>query len=274
MAELVPRLRADLAVWRILVGARIRSDWQYRAAFFSFLVGQMLAAGLDLAAIAVIFGQVDSLGGWSGIEVALLYGLSATGFSIADVFVSQIETVDEHVRDGTFDVLLLRPVSPLLQISAMEFALRRIGRPIQPAIVTAIALTLVDVDWTPATVLLVPLTIGSGVLLWAAVWTITNSIAFWTIGARETANSFTYGGNTLAQYPIDVFRSWIRHLVVFLLPVAFVAYLPAARLLDKPTPSPMQQSWAFLTPAVALAVTAVAVLVWRTGVRSYRSTGS
>ena len=49
---------ADLRVWRRLVGARIRADWQYRTSFFLFLLSQTLVACLDFAVIAAIFTQV------------------------------------------------------------------------------------------------------------------------------------------------------------------------------------------------------------------------
>ncbi len=56
----------ELTVYRRLVGARIRADLQYRTSFFLFLISQTLVAGLDLAVIAVLFTQVDSIAGWSG----------------------------------------------------------------------------------------------------------------------------------------------------------------------------------------------------------------
>ena len=48
---------ADLRVWRRLVGARIRADWQYRTSFSLFLLSQTLVACLDLAVVAAIFSQ-------------------------------------------------------------------------------------------------------------------------------------------------------------------------------------------------------------------------
>ena len=276
MAEpaLAERLSSGFAVWKILVRARIRADWQYRTSFFLFLLGQMLASGLDLAAIAVIFGQVDSLAGWSGAEVALLYGISATAFGIADVVISQVENVDLHVREGTFDTILLRPISPLLQLSGSGFALRRLGRPIQPIVVTAIALTIVDVDWSPAAAVMLALALVCGVVIFGAIWVLTNTIVFWTVDARESANAFTYGGVTLSEYPIDVFSSWLRRLVLFVVPLAFTAYLPVAWLLDKPAPDGLSVDLAWATPLVAAAAVLAARLAWTQGIRAYRSTGS
>ena len=40
---------------------------------------------LDLAVILAIFTKVDTLGGWSGVEVALLFGLSGVAFGMADL---------------------------------------------------------------------------------------------------------------------------------------------------------------------------------------------
>ena len=82
---------AQLGVWRRLVGAKIRSGWQYRTSFWLFLLSQTLVMCLDFAVILSIFTKVDTLGGWSGLEVALLYGLSGVGFGMADTFVSAVE---------------------------------------------------------------------------------------------------------------------------------------------------------------------------------------
>src|SRR6266540_2582732 len=84
-------------IYRRLVGARIRSDYQYRTSFWLFAVGQALATLLDFLAIAVIFGRVDRLGGWSLSEVVFLYATSSVAFSIADVVVSQIESLSQRV---------------------------------------------------------------------------------------------------------------------------------------------------------------------------------
>ena len=129
-----------LGVWRRLVGARIRADWQYRTSFLLFLLSQTLVAGLDLLVIAAIFAQVDTLAGWSGVEVALLYGLAGSAFGLADLLISQVELASWHIKAGTFDLFLLRPVPTLLHLSASEFALRRIGRIVQPLVVLVVAL--------------------------------------------------------------------------------------------------------------------------------------
>lgn len=274
MAEVAASVAAHATVARRLVAARIRSGWQYRTSFFMFLASQTLVMTLDLAVIAAIFGQVDSLAGWSGVEVAVLYGLSGVAFGFADMAISQVENVSLHLKAGTFDHLLLRPVSPLLNLLASEFELRRVGRVIQPVIVLTVALALADVAWTPGKVLLVPVTLISAFVVFGAVWVATSSVAFWTVEGRELGNAFTYGGGLATSYPFDVLGDWLRRLFTFVFPLAFVAYVPATALLDKPAPVGLPDGIAWATPLVAVLAAAVAGAIWRTALRHHTSTGS
>lgn len=265
---------AQLRVWQHLVGAKIRSSWQYRGSFWLFLLSQTLVMCLDFGVILAIFTKVDSLGGWSGTEVALLYGLSGVAFGMADTFVSAVEHAATHIKAGTFDLFLLRPVSPLLHLTASEFELRRIGRVIQPAVVLVGAIVLLDTDWTVGRAALVPLTVVAGTVIFSAVWVATSAVAFWTVESQEVGNAFTYGGNTATQYPLDVLGDWLKHLFTFVFPLAFVAYLPASEIVGKPTPLGFPAWTVWSSPAVALLSALVALAIWRTAIRHHQSTGS
>jgi ABC-2 type transport system permease protein len=263
-----------IAVWRHLAGARIRADWQYRTSFFLFTLSQFLVTALDILVIVAIFTQVDSLGGWSVSEVALTYGLATLSFGLADLFVSPVETTSTHVKAGTFDLFLQRPVPALVQVCGTEFALRRLGKIAQPTIVLVIALVTAPIDWGPEAAVLLPVSVVSGTVIFSAVWVAATSIVFWTIDGQETANSFTYGGSLLAQYPLTLFPGVLRRLLTFVFPLAFVAFLPAARLLGRDQAIGVPSAVAWAGPPVAVAAALLAGGVWGIAIRHYRSTGS
>jgi ABC-2 type transport system permease protein len=239
-----------------------------------FLLSQAGVATLDIAVILVLFTNIDALAGWTVAQVTVLYGINGTAFGLGDVFLSPVETAALHIRRGTFDVFLIRPAGPLPQLLGSEFALRRAGRLLQPVAALAVALPLVGVAWRPATVLLLISAILSGAVIYGSIWVLTSAIAFWTVETQEIASSFTYGGKTLANYPVDVFGAWLRRIVTFVVPIAFVGYLPATVLLDKPIPFGLPRLLGWSSPAVALIVALVARAVWRFAVRHHRSTGS
>jgi ABC-2 type transport system permease protein len=86
-------------------------------------------------------------------------------------------------------------------------------------------------------------------------------------------NAFTYGGSFLSQYPIGVFARWLRGLVVFVVPVAFVAYFPALYVLDKEDTLGLPEALQYASPVVALLAVFASAAVWRNAVRHYRSAG-
>lgn len=265
---------STVTIYRHLVGARIRADWQYRTSFVFFLLGQTLASSADLGSIVVIFANIKALAGWTAYEVVFLYGMSGLAFGLADVFISQVESASTHIKAGTFDTFLIRPMGTLSQLSAREFALRRLGRIVQPVIALVVALANVDVAWTAARVALVALTVVCGFCIFASIWVVTSAIAFWTVETQEVASSFTYGGNVITGYPIDVLGRWLRRLVVFVVPLASIVYLPGCALFDKPMPFDLPRWVAWCGPVVALVAVLVARAVWIMAIRHYRSTGS
>ncbi|MGH9223571.1 MAG: ABC transporter permease [Acidimicrobiales bacterium] len=256
-----------------LVGARLRADWQYRVSFLLVATAQCAATVLDLLAIVVLFTHVPALAGWTFPEVLFLYATSALAFGLSDLTVGPAGKVNWFIRHGHFDRLLIRPLGTLGQLASEEFALRRVGKLVQPAVALAVAVSSVPVDWTPARVVAVPALVATGAVLFGGLWVLAGSAAFWTVESQEVAHTFTYGGSYVTQYPLDVLSGWLRRVVV-IVPLAFVNYLPAAWLLGKPEFVGVGPWAPVLAPVVAGAVAATAALSWRAGIRHYRSTGS
>ena len=267
-------LRDGLRAYRMIAAMWIRSTMAYRASFAMTAFGNFVATGLDFVAILLMYSQVDRLGGYSLPEVAFLYGVSATAFGLTDLVLGSMDRLGRRVRDGTLDTLLVRPVPVLAQVAADRFALRRLGRITQGLLVLGYAVCALDVSWTPLKVLLVPLMLLSGGAIFGAVFVAGAAFQFVAQDASEVQNSFTYGGSTLLQYPPTVFAKDLVRGVTFVLPLAFVNWLPALYVLGRPYPLDLPVWVAFAPPLVAAGCCALAGVAWRAGLRSYRSTGS
>ncbi|MBO4260250.1 transporter [Streptomyces griseorubiginosus] len=252
----------------------IRSTMAYRASFAMTTFANFAVTALDFVAILLMFSRIDALGGWPLPEVAFLYGLSSVAFGLADLAIGSMERLGQRVRDGTLDTLLVRPAPVLAQVAADRFALRRLGRITQGSLVLGYALAAVDIHWTPLRLLLMPVAVVSGAAIFCAVFVAGAAFQFVAQDASEVQNAFTYGGATLLQYPPTVFGRELVRGVTFLLPLAFVTWIPAAYVLGRPIPLGLPDWVAFAPPLVAGVCCALAGLAWRTGLRSYRSTGS
>jgi ABC-2 type transport system permease protein len=263
-----------LGIYRRLVTARVRAQLQYRLSFVLTVLGNMLLSALDFVAILVLFGQVDALGDWTVAEVAVLYGISTVSFALTDLTIGQLDQLPRMIREGEFDQILIRPLGSLAQVVTADVALRHLGRLTQGVVVLVIALTQADVDWTAGRAAWLVVTIAAASAIFAGVWIAFATISFWLIDSFEVTNSFTYGGNVTASYPINIFGVWLRRFLIFVIPIAFISYFPALYLLDKEDPLGLPPSLRFASPPVAAGAMLAGGLLWRVAVRRYRSVGA
>jgi ABC-2 type transport system permease protein len=257
-----------------LLRASLRAQLVYRLSFVLLTLSATLATFMDFVVIAAIFTHLPRLAGWSLPEVALLYGISGVGFGITDLCIGTLDALPQLIRDGAFDILLVRPIGTLYQVLAREFGMRRLGKVVQSGAVLAYAIAHLHVAWSPPRVGMLAMALVTGPLIFGSVWVIAITHVFWTVETGEVANSFTYGGSFAASYPINLFTGWLRDLLAFVIPMAFVAYYPALFILGRPDPIGLPPFTPLLSPAVAVCLLVLARAVWRTGVRHYRGTGS
>jgi ABC-2 type transport system permease protein len=261
-------------VYLLLAGTWLRAAAQYPASMVMLVATQTVVSSLDLAAILIIFGHTSRLGGFSLPEVMFLYGTAGVSFSAADILLGTAERLGEHIRQGTLDALLLRPVSPLVQLATEDFSPRRIGKFVPAITVLASALPRLDVHWTAGRIATVPLMIAGGVWIFSALWVLSATWQFVVVDGRQATNSVTYGGGYLTQYPLSIFgRDALRGLT-WVVPLAFVNWEPALYVLDRPDPLGLPVFFRFAAPLVAALLSLLAALAWRAGLRHYRSTGS
>ncbi len=206
--------------------------------------------------------------------MAVLYGMVHMAFALAEAAVRAFDTFDRQVKNGTFDRVLLRPRSAAFQVAASEFQLMRIGRFSQGLFVLIYGCIAANVAWTPARAVLLVAAILGGACIFAGLFIMQATLAFWTTESLEIVNTVTYGGVETAQFPLSIYRPAFRRFFTFVIPLAAVNYLPAHGLLGiaDVIGSPAWLHW--LSPLAGPVFLLLSLLVWRIGVRHYCSTGS
>ncbi|GHH70517.1 transporter [Kitasatospora indigofera] len=271
---LLERARWSVRAWWLMAGMWTRAVMSYRASFVLMLGANIMITSLDFFVVVLMFQHTDRLGGWTLPELGFLYGTSGIALGMANLFVGSTDALGARIRAGTLDTMLIRPAPALAQLCAERFSLRRLGRPVQAAAVLAWSLTALDVAWTWDRVLLVPVLLLCGTVIFSALFIGFATLQFWWGEAKEIQNSFTYGGATLLHYPPTIFAKELVAGVVFGIPLAFVNWLPALRILDRPDPLGLPAAFQYASPVAAALCAYVAGLLWRAGLRAYRGTGS
>ena len=251
---------------------RLSYRWDFLAEFLAELLGS--AAGL--AFLAGVFGGagVAAIGDWPRDNVLFIYGFSMLSMGVFEMAAPAFWRFPEtYLIEGRFDQVLLKPVSPLLQVLLTGF--NPMGA---TEILTGLALMTwascrLGLSWGPGSVLAaVVLGLSGGVIL-ISVFLALTCVSFW-FEDRLGVQPPVYNCIVFGLYPIDVFHPAVRFLLRFVIPFAFIGYYPGGLFVEGGRWSEHTRMLAMATPLVAIACAVASGLLWRLGVSRYRSTGS
>jgi ABC-2 type transport system permease protein len=263
-----------LRAYGALLGGQFRSVLSYRASFAVEVLTNTASTAFDVVTVLVLFGAGRVVGGFTLAEALLIVSLASCGFAVADVSVGNIDHLKVYVRAGTMDAVLIRPLGALGQLVCMDLPVRKVLRAAVAVAVLVVAVRLNDLDWTPARAALLVVTPLAGAVFFGGIFVLSASLAFWWVDSGEVGNAFTYGGKDFTSYPVTVYGGWFRAVFAYGLGFGFVAYQPALALLGRTDPLGLPAWAGYLSPLAAVPAAAAAALVWRSGIRHYRSTGS
>ncbi|MBI3973910.1 MAG: ABC-2 family transporter protein [Chloroflexi bacterium] len=259
-----------------LLAAHAASRMEYRA---NFLLGVVNGLGFQLAGLVFVWAvlhRFPSLGGWSFGEVAFLYALRLLGHSLYLPFLQNVVGLGELVQSGGLDRLLLRPVHPLLLVVSQAFQVQAVANLLVAGAVFYGAQAALDVAWSVPRLVFFVLALAGAVLIETGVHLFLSTLSVWLVSSKSRLNDWADGlFSSFGSYPFTVLNRPLQLAFTFLLPLAFVAYFPAAHLLDRRDEGVIgiQPLFAYATPAVGVVTLAASLAFFEFALRHYRSTG-
>jgi ABC-2 type transport system permease protein len=246
-----------------------RSAMQYKTSFLLTVIGQFLSSFTVFIGITFMFARFDTVRGYTYNEVLLCFASILTSFSLAECFARGMDTFPSILANGEFDRILVRPRGAVFQVFASKMEFTRIGRLVQAFLVFAYAIPTCGVTFTADKIAVLVLMILCGALVFSGTFVLYAVICFWTTEGLEFMNIVTDGVREYGKYPFAVYGRGVLMLLTFVIPYALVQYYPFLYLLGR-APSPLYA----LTPLLSLLYLVPCAILWRIGVRHYRSTGS
>ncbi len=260
----------------ILHAARmnLRRAAQYRSSFLMQTLAQLVMTAGDLWAVLILLERFRVMGHWRPHEVLFFFGAMQIVFAVTEMINRGFGHFSALIRQGGLDTILTRPRSPMLQVVLSELDPRRIGSVVVGLAALAVATRGLNLAWTVPKVLLLLWGAAGTVCLMMGLFLLEAVICFFAVQSTELVNTLTYGGRQTCQYPVDIYPEWIRILFTCVVPVALCLQFPVCRILGQPLAGTVPGAWVWLTPLAGPAFFGLMSLLWRLGLRHYRSTGS
>lgn len=248
-----------------------KSQMEYRTSFILLSIGQFFVPFLVFLSIFMYFQRFSNIAGWSLYEVSLCYSIIHIAFSISECFARGFDSFSSVVVNGDFDRILVRPRLAIAQVFGSKFEFTRIGRLTQSIIVLIYSIANLTIYWSIQKIITLILMITSGIFIFTGIYMLGASLCFWTIEGLEVINIFTDGGREMAQYPLNIYKEWIRKFFTFVIPFGVVNYIPLMFILDKIHGNTLKYMF---TPLYGILFIIPCIAIWSFGVKHYKSTGS
>lgn len=243
---------------------------EYRGDLIVSVVTTLVATGLGLALVLILFNRNQSVAGWSFDEILFLYGFGLVPLALFNtVSVNLYYFGQLYIIEGKFDRVLLRPVHSLFQVMSEQFRLEALGDAFVGVALIVYAGLRLDLSFSPLAILGGAGAAVCGFAIYFAVFLLLTCVSFW-VEDRVGIIPPIYNLLTFGRYPLDMYNPLIKVLLSWVVPFGFASFYPSAKFLGHD-----EYAGYFLAmPFVAAAFLAAAVALWNRGVNNYASTGS
>jgi viologen exporter family transport system permease protein len=256
-----------LSIYSKLQLLHLRIYLEYRADFWIGVLGMLLTQGAGWIFIWTVFNRVPQVGGWKLWEIALLYALAIIPSGLTALFYDGHWQLRSLVNQGAFDRLLVRPISPALQVITQSSSIHGFGTVLLGLVILATAVYQLGLSWKLWQYGFLFLTLISAFICVGSVNFATNCIAFWDSSADGSFPFMVQNSLEFVKYPVHLYGRLIQFIITWILPFAFISYYPALVLLGKPV-------WfAYFSPLVGPIMALIASGIWRLGLLRYQGTG-
>jgi ABC-2 type transport system permease protein len=222
-------------IYKTNVGTAIARALTYR---LNFVLSLLITLGFNILfplVTILIYRSGASFPGWNFFEVLLIQSVFTLSLGFASiVFSNVLWATMQHIREGSFEVVLLKPLNPLFFLISTNFDPGSAGLIIGGGFMFIFALLHTGI----ASIYAIP----QFLVLFAAGFAVMAGINMFM-----AATSFKWVGNsripeifdsimTFGKYPITIFPQFIKGISTFVIPVSMIGFFPASALLGRLEP--------------------------------------
>jgi len=269
LAARVRSIRRLIYLYFRCLGQQMKAILAYEADFVVMLFSAVIVQIAGFLFIWTIFQRIPTINGWTMWQVVMMYALIFVTEGVGSLFFEGTWRLSNLVYTGQFDQMLVRPLSPIVQVLANAVGFNGLGNIVTGLVLIVIGILNTPVQWTPGRLLMLVILVASAATIRVAINLGSAASAFWIKAPWSMVPMFVHQLGEFAKYPITIYSVAVQALIVIAVPFAFVSFFPTAFIFGV-------EAWSIqglLTPLVAIYSVVLAVWLFRVGLRRYESSG-
>ena len=225
------KIKRYMRLYKVQVVQFFKTIMQSKVDFLMGLFGFFFTLLSGLLFLLLIFEQIPNLEGWTLGQLIFIYGFAQIPRGIDHLFTDNIWMIAwRMIINGDFDRYMLRPMNLLFQVISEKLQPDAVGELLVGTILVIYSIVKGVVVVDALHVIMFFVSVFAGALIYSAIKLFFASLAFWVKISGPFLQA-AYNMADFAKYPTEIYAKFIQFIITWIIPFAFVAYLPASYFL-------------------------------------------
>ena len=210
----------------------LKSKMSYRMDFLINTLSILITDILYLASFLLLYGSIESIGGWSLHQILFFYGIMLMSVSFMQTFFDHLWELDKKLISGEFIKYYYKPLNILFYFISERIDIKGIIQFIFGVGVTVYSIIKLDLQVTASFVLKMIICVLAAGIVYIGMMLLTSSLAFWFLNTI-TIIMFVSKSKDYARYPLSIYGKVLKFCFTVLFPIGFISYYPGVILLNE-----------------------------------------
>ena len=241
-------LRKYLKVYTKFLHTSLASEFEYKTNILIDLVTAILSLIGSIFLLSIFFQNKSSIGGWEFEQALVIQGIYTILNGITNTwFNPNLTEIVKHIREGTLDFVLLKPIDSQFFISLKRISPSGFLEIILGFCLLLYCLRINQININLSFLILCIFTIICSIGILYSLWFFIYTTTIWfvkTWNATEVLRSFLYIG----RFPLDSFSFSLRIFFSVFIPITFITTIPSEVFLG------ISQIWKILLEVIVASV--------------------
>jgi len=263
------KLKKYFKVYTKFLHTSLASEFEYKTNILIDLITAILSLIGSIFLLSIFFQNNGSIGGWEFKQALIIQGIYTILNGITNtLFNPNLTEIVKHIREGTLDFVLLKPIDSQFFISLKKINPSGFLEIMLGFLLLFFCIRINQINLNLSFLTLSSITISCSICILYSLWFFISTTTIWfvkTWNAIEVLRSFLYIG----RFPLNSFSFSLRIFFSVFIPIAFITTIPSEAFLG------LSQLWKILLEVfVAMVFLFTSRKFWFFALKFYSSASS
>ena len=240
--------RKYFKVYKKFLHTSLASELEYKTNILIDLITAILSLIGSIFLLSIFFQNNGSIGSWEFEEALIIQGIYTILNGITNTwFNPNLTEIVKHIREGTLDFVLLKPIDSQFFISLKKINPSGFLEIMLGFLLLFFCIRINQINLNLSFLTLSLITISCSICILYSLWFFISTTTIWfvkTWNAIEVLRSFLYIG----RFPLNSFSFSLRIFFSVFIPIAFITTIPSEVFLG------LSQLWKILLEIIVATI--------------------